>query len=254
MELKALIKRDIEITKYESVTSTNAVAKQAAPLLQKDMLIISAHQSEGRGRLGRSFFSPFCGGIYMSLCLHTDLCAKDLSLITTAAAVAVAQTLEDETGKSFGIKWVNDIYFEEKKVCGILTEGVFEPVTNSPYCAVLGIGVNLVSPVGGYPEDIKNIAGAVFNDECSDEVKNRIIARIINRFYAFYDAITDKPFLNEYRKRSILDGKIVSYVKDEKIYQGKVLGIDDDLSLLVCDDSGIKKALSTGEVTLHKDN
>ena len=254
MELKALIKRDIEITKYESVTSTNAVAKQAAPLLQKDMLIISAHQSEGRGRLGRSFFSPFCSGIYMSLCLHTDLCAKDLSLITTAAAVAVAQTLEEETGKTFGIKWVNDIYLDDKKVCGILTEGVLDPVTNSPYCAVLGIGINLVAPVGGYPEDIKNIAGAVFETDCSDEVKDKIIAGIINRFYNFYDNITEKPFLKEYRNRSILDGKTVFYVKDEKTYQGKVLGIDDDLSLLVKQDDGTIKALSTGEVTLHRDN
>lgn len=252
MQLKAMINRKIEITEYESVTSTNTVAKQAAPLLQDDMLIISAHQSEGRGRLGRSFYSPFCGGIYMSLCAHTSLSAEKLPLITTAAAVAVAQTLEEETGKEFGIKWVNDIFLDGKKVCGILTEGVFDPVSGQPYCAVLGIGINLYAPVGGYPEDIKSIAGAVFDSEREETARNRIIARVINRFYAFFENITEKAFLEDYRKRSILDRKNISYLENGIKREGVVIGIDDEFRLLVKDSSGLTRALSTGEVTINE--
>ncbi len=250
MQLKALINRNIEITSYESVTSTNTVAKQAAPLLQDDMLIISAHQSEGRGRLGRSFYSPYCGGIYMSLCLHTDLEAQLLPLMTTAAAVAVAQTLEETTGKNFGIKWVNDIYLENKKVCGILTEGVFDPVSGKPYCAVVGIGINLTAPVGGYPEELKNIAGSVFENEITQDARNEIIAGVINRFYSVYDNISNKPFLEEYRRRSILDGKDITFLKEGATCHGRVMGIDDELRLLVKDDTGNLHHLSSGEVTI----
>ena len=250
MQLKALINKKIEITEYESVTSTNIIAKQAAPLLQEDMLVICAHQSEGRGRLGRSFFSPFCGGIYMSLCLHTSLSAKKLPLITTAAAVAVAQTLEEAADKQFGIKWVNDIYLDNKKVCGILTEGVFDPVSGKPYCAVLGIGINLTAPVGGYPEKLKGIAGAVFEEECPKDKKNEIIAGIINRFYAFYDDIQSKSFLDDYRKRSTLDGKHIYYLKNGVKCEGEVVGIDDDFHLLVKDKNNNVHSLDSGEVTV----
>lgn len=104
------------------VTSTNtllkAQAEQGAP---EGTVLIAESQTAGKGRLGRHFTSPPGTGIYFSLLLRPHCTAEKSLFITTTAAVAVCEAIEQVTGLNPQIKWVNDVYLNEKKVCGILT-------------------------------------------------------------------------------------------------------------------------------------
>ena len=114
---------DWNIQTMESTTSTNDLAKiYANHNSTTPAIFISEEQTAGRGRLGRTFVSPSKTGLYISLCLFPTIALEDLSLITCATAVACIETLEQLTGKSLNIKWVNDLFYQDKKVGGILTE------------------------------------------------------------------------------------------------------------------------------------
>lgn len=117
-------------------------------------VVIAKHQTAGKGRRGRSFYSPEDTGLYMSILFKPEVKMEQMVRITTMAAAAVSCAIEKVSGKKTEIKWVNDIYADGKKVVGILTEA-------GPDYAILGIGVNLWEPKGGFPEEIRNIAGAL---------------------------------------------------------------------------------------------
>ena len=109
----------------KSVDSTNNEAKRmTANGFRENALIVANEQTKGRGRLGREFYSPKNTGIYMSFLLSTDVKISDAVQITTATAVAVVRAIESLTDLRPMIKWVNDVYLGNKKVCGILTEAV----------------------------------------------------------------------------------------------------------------------------------
>ena len=113
---------DWVIQTMESTTSTNDLAKiYANQNSTTHAIFISEEQTAGRGRLGRKFVSPSKSGLYISLCLFPTVALEDLSLITCATAVACVETIEQLTGKSLNIKWVNDLFYQNKKVGGILT-------------------------------------------------------------------------------------------------------------------------------------
>ena len=143
------------------VTSTNtllkAQAEQGAP---EGTVLIAESQTAGKGRLGRHFTSPPGTGIYFSLLLRPHCTAEKSLFITTTAAVAVCEAIEQVTGLNPQIKWVNDIYLNEKKVCGILTEASVDFENGGLNWAVLGIGINIAVPKEGFPEEIRSIAGA----------------------------------------------------------------------------------------------
>ena len=128
----------------ETVDSTNDEAKKIAARQKAEGCVILAEcQTRGKGRQGRSFYSPRGTGIYMSLILDPSREQSRPALITTAAAVAVSEAIEEVTGKRTGIKWVNDVFADGKKVCGILTEGAFDGQSERLKYAVLGIGINV---------------------------------------------------------------------------------------------------------------
>jgi BirA family biotin operon repressor/biotin-[acetyl-CoA-carboxylase] ligase len=135
-------------------------------------------QSAGRGRLGRSFYSPGDTGLYMSILLRPALQPENAVLITCAAAVAVSNAIREVCGEEVQIKWVNDLFLHQKKVCGILTEASFSAQTNGLDYAVCGIGVNVYPPENGFPEELASIAGAV----CSapeEGLRDRLAAAIL---------------------------------------------------------------------------
>ena len=152
---------NLTVEVYKEVTSTNTLLKQRSQSGAPHGLVIAAEsQTSGRGRMGREFFSPDQTGVYFSILLRPTLSPSDALLITTCAAVACARALEKISGKTAQIKWVNDIYIDERKVCGILTEASF--VQGKIDFAVLGIGINLYTPDNGFPADIKDKAGSLF--------------------------------------------------------------------------------------------
>ena len=161
-------------TYLSEIDSTNRYLKElAATGAPEGTVVIANKQSAGRGRLGRSFFSPEEKGIYMSILLRPEIELERAVLITSMAAVAVARAVERVSTIPAQIKWVNDIFINRKKVCGILTEAGINTEKGSLDYAVLGIGVNVGSME--FPAELKEIATSVSN-ECGKEVsKNDLI-------------------------------------------------------------------------------
>lgn len=237
----------------DSVSSTNTVLKELAEQGKPEgTVLIARQQSAGKGRMGRSFFSPKGTGLYMSILLRPKFSAEESLFITTAAAVAVAGAVEEATGRTAKIKWVNDVYLDGYKVCGILTEASVDFETRGLNYAVLGIGVNLQEPEGGFSEEIREVAGALF-EKAPPGAQVTLAAGILNRFFNFYSSLTALSFLPEYRERSLLTGAQIHFLYGNESYTGKVIGIDETVRLLVELEDGTRKAFSAGEVAIEKD-
>lgn len=230
--------------------STNEDVKALAEAGEKEFtLCISCRQTGGKGRLGRVFYSPD-GGLYFSLLLRPRLSAQTSLKITTAAAVSMAKAIESVTKQKAKIKWVNDIFIKGKKVCGILTEGVFDVESGGLKYAVLGVGVNVATPKDGFPAEIENTAGALFETSTPPSLLYfAIVNEFLKEFRAYYENIDLMPHISEYRGRSLLDGKCVTYQKDGKTHKATVCGIGDEAELIV-EENGKRIPLSSGEVRI----
>ena len=242
---------ELQTLVFGKVDSTNKICRELAARGEtKDFLVLAKSQTAGRGRLGRSFFSPD-GGIYMSFLLHPGLTAPDAQLITTTAAVAVCKAVEKlDSSLKPSIKWVNDIYLNGKKICGILTEGQFDFETGSLAFAVLGIGVNIWKPKGGWSPEIADRAGALFDDDRpKTELRPKLAALIASEFYRIYPKLDVSAIIDDYRSRMFLTGMGVTVIPTGgEPYDAVVVGVDDELRLIV--DCGEIRKLSTGEVSL----
>ena len=236
-ELLGPLSNALYINVERTVTSTNILLKEKAAL-----------GASGRGRFARKFYSPENSGIYMSILLRPRMPAENAVLITTAAAAAVAVAAENLSGKKTEIKWVNDVLINGKKICGILTEAALDVESGSLDYAVLGIGINAYTPSGGFPEEIKNIAGAVFEQKAAD-LRSRLAAEVLKSFYGFYSTLEGRGFLEEYRRRSAVIGKRISVISRDGAVFATALGIDDNCRLQVKYDDGRTAALSSGEIS-----
>ena len=227
----------------EQTDSTNTALKamglSGAP---EGTVLQAARQTGGKGRMGRSFFSP-PGGVYVSVLLRT---VSYSPLLTVAAAVAAAEGAEKLTGRPVGIKWVNDLMLGDKKVCGILAERVIAPEGDF---TVVGFGVNLTPPAGGFPLEIADIAGALL-PAAPAGTGEKLARDIMERFVAYAADLPGRRFLPGYRARSVLADRTVSYIKNGEAFSGRVRGVDEEGRLLV-DRDGDEEALHSGEVTLH---
>ena len=240
------------ISTFKTVTSTNTLLKEmAAEGAAEGTVVIAAEQTAGKGRMSRRFVSPAGTGLYISLLLRPALNARESLFITTAAAVAVARTVEEVSGRRAGIKWVNDVYMDGKKICGILTEASFDMESGGLEYAVCGIGVNIFPPQGGFPEEIRHIAGAIFTEPSQGDVKNRIAAGILRKFMAYYDAFPAHAFFEEYVERSIVTGQRITVLGRGEPREALALAIDGNCNLLVRYDDGREEALHSGEVSIR---
>lgn len=248
-DIKKYLNRDIDIKLFDELESTNNTLKTLAVEGADDYTtVIAKKQTGGKGRLGRSFFSPE-GGLYLSLLLKPDNTPEAALQITVCAASAVAVAIEKTTGIYCGIKWVNDIYLKDKKVCGILTEGAINPTNRQLDYAVLGIGLNICTPKTGFPNELSSIAGALYEKDVPENIPTRITAEIINTFLEYYENLSNKSYLNEYRRRSILINKEITYLSEGAVHNGKVLEIDSNAALIV-EENKKKIKLSAGEVSV----
>lgn len=240
---------DIDLILFEEVESTNTTLREFAEGGTKEKtVVVSNSQSGGKGRMGRSFYSPVDSGIYMSVCLRPDIDIADSVFVTTAAAVAVSRAIDKLYGLNSKIKWVNDIYIDDKKVCGILTECVTNLETSKPKYIILGIGINLFVSEEGFPNDISSIAGAIL-DKRKDVLseKARLIANVLNEFFSIYPSLQNDDVYDEYCNKMFLTDKTV-YVSGRQNCEARVLGVNRDYSLQV-EINGEKVALNSGEVS-----
>lgn len=251
-KIKALLSDELKGAKIEIVdetTSTNSVVKEKGQKEHEWYTLIARKQSAGKGRLGRSFFSPCGTGVYFSILLKPKLKAEQSVMITAAAAVAATRALEKIGASAPVIKWVNDIYVDNKKTCGILTEGVINTETKCLEFAVLGVGVNLTEPEGGFPEDIKSIAGAAIKNTFSD-VKSVFVAEFLNEFFSIYKNMESISFMDEYRERCFVLGEEIDVITATNQRRGKAISIDDSARLEVVFEDGSKEFISSGEISI----
>lgn len=231
-----------KIIKKQEVTSTNTVLKEMAKNgAVHGTVLIADSQSGGRGRMGRSFYSPENTGIYMSVLLRKDF-GDNPTLITTLAAVAVMKAIEKVTSEKPRVKWVNDVLLNGKKVCGILSEGSFSG-KNIEYM-IVGIGVNVDTAV--FPEEIRDIAGSV---NCE---KQMLIDEILTCFSKEFECFENRKYLDFYRERCISVGKnikIISHGKEPVAAFSQ--GIDDNAGLIVKYPDGSTGVISSGEVSVR---
>ncbi len=241
---------DYRIYQYDTLPSTNQTAiEMAAEGAPEWTVVVARHQSAGRGRLDRKFYSPEGTGLYMSIILRPRIPPSQALKITVAAAVGVAETLESTFGVRPQIKWVNDILVEGKKVCGILTESRLSG-TDLAF-AVLGIGINLAPPSGGFPEEIKDIAGAVTNQVSDPQA---VIRKFLEVFYPHYQNLTAEPcpFLPAYKARLCCLHRPVHIIGAEGTWMpGIPVDLEPDFSLKVALEDGSVKSLRAGEISLR---
>lgn len=241
-------KLDIEVK--ETVTSTNALLKEKAALgAPEGTVLIALSQTAGRGRFTRKFFSPADSGIYMSILLRPRIPAESATLITTAAAVAVAEAAEKISGRKTGIKWVNDVLIDGKKICGILTEASLNIESGELDYAIPGIGLNIYEPENGFPDEIKNIAGAILEERGSGN-KSRLAAAVLESFFKYYKDISERTYLNSYRERCIVLGKQINVLSADGTRPATALDIDENCRLRVKYSDGKEEILSSGEVSI----
>ncbi|MBR2474597.1 MAG: biotin--[Clostridia bacterium] len=238
---------------FDTIPSTNTYVKDLADKGESEGLVALADtQTGGRGRMGRSFASPNGSGIYMSLLLRPSEPACTGVLITACAAVAVSEAIENITGIKVGIKWVNDLYYGGKKVCGILAEGAISKTGRDFEYAVLGIGLNLTDCFTG--TELEHIAGGLYTSLPKSELnalRHRLIAAIIDRFYDYYRSGMPKAtLLEKYRMRLFIIGKKVDVISYSGEKEATVIGLNGDFTLLVRYADGSEQALNSGEVRL----
>ena len=244
--------KDIDIIVYDEIDSTNTEAKRRLYSSEvKDFtVIVSDMQKGGRGRTGKSFTSPKGSGVYFSIILHPkdsyDFSYFDLT--TVKAAVAVAEGIKEATAKQAEIKWVNDLFLNGKKICGILSELDADFESRSVKSVIVGIGINVNEPRDDSFKDLKNIAGYIG----TDVIRNEILSSVLNAFYENNFVKSDKEIIDYYKKHSLVIGRDLSFELNGKKYSAKGVDINDKGNLIV--DTGSERlTLSSGEVSIKGD-
>ena len=254
---------NLEIIYHESLDSTNDEARRLAEGYDTDILVIADEQLKGRGRRGREFFSPKDSGLYMSLLTHRSTGISKLAPVTGIAAVAVAKAIDEvcyANRDTTLIKWVNDVFVGDRKVCGILTEAFTLMEDEALNYIIIGIGVNVFEPGEGFPKELRNTAGYVLDNKGNDSdgqldtdgLKTRLAAAIV-RNIKYYENNQDES-IAIYRDKSCLIGNYVKInnfgAKSCRNNYAKVISIDDKYHLNIEYDDGSRDSLSSGEVSV----
>ena len=232
---------------YDTLESSNRTAK----LLALDgaphgTLVLTAHQSAGRGRLGRKFESPAGKGVYCSILLRPELPAASAQTATIRAAVAVCRAVQSLCGLELAIKWVNDLYYQGKKVCGILTEAGTDLESGRLEWLVVGIGLNLTSTAADWPPELADKAGSLYPGGPAPVPRAALAGAIARELRALGPG---EDCLDEYRARCFVPGHWVTVCTGSETYAARALAIDDAGRLVVRRENGREEALRCGEVT-----
>lgn len=243
-----------ELVVLPSVASTNTLIKQEYYDKPHGFTLVAREQTAGRGRLGRTFCSPD-GGLYFSVLLRLPFSLAHINRITLAASVAVCQAIENLCGIQPGIKWVNDIFMNGKKLCGILTEASVEGESGAVDFVVLGIGLN-VRLMNDLPPEIQDIAGALAQ-YCTPPLRAVLVAEILKQLEKTILLLEDDHFLEllqAYRQRLCMLGQTVQVIGDGQPYFAQAEDIDANGYLIIRREDGTKKALYSGEISIRPQN
>ncbi|MCR5686391.1 MAG: biotin--[acetyl-CoA-carboxylase] ligase [Lachnospiraceae bacterium] len=242
---------DLEIV--DEIDSTNNEAKRRLEACEYNRpFVIAAHkQTAGRGRQGRNFYSPKDTGIYLTLVRPFDCPVSGQVSITTRTAVAVAQAVTEQFGVTPGIKWVNDLYIDGRKICGILCEAVNDYEADRLKYAVIGVGVNVNTAV--FPADIADTAGCIRAARMTDDEFEHFARIIAERILEVTDDLSDPAYLDYYREHSCVLGHDIIFTEDGSEFKAHAIDIDENGALVVevLSDAHCIRKLDSGEISVR---
>ncbi len=246
--IRAALPSLTDVRVFAEIDSTNTEARRVCrdETVRSPVLLIADSQTSGRGRQGKSFYSPAGTGLYMTLLLPARDAPADTVPVTTMTGTAVAEALEAVSKRQFGIKWVNDIFAGGKKLAGILCEQTADPHTPGQTDLIIGIGINLTTEV--FPAELRGIAASA-GDPGID--RSLLAADIASRILALASDLHDRSYMESYRRHSIVLGKTVTYRSGGEIRTAEAVSIDDDAALHVRRPDGIEEVLNSGEISIR---
>ncbi|MCR4649688.1 MAG: biotin--[acetyl-CoA-carboxylase] ligase [Lachnospiraceae bacterium] len=259
-------KVNIPLSILDEIDSSNEEAKRRIKSGEKDdFVIVARKQTAGKGRKGRSFYSPKDTGIYLTFTHFTSSSVEESLSVTIASSVIVYRVLKEVLGTDCKIKWVNDLYFCERKVCGILCEWAMgnesEGICNA---VVTGIGINISTE--DFPDEIRQKAGCLINEKTVFENESRdnkdyperkgsyadeIVSGIINGLKNFFNENNLSLYMDDYRKNSMVLGRKVELSGAEGVFaKGLASAFTDKGELVITMDDGTKRNVDSGEISL----
>jgi BirA family biotin operon repressor/biotin-[acetyl-CoA-carboxylase] ligase len=241
--------KNVDIIYYETINSTNKDAKIRAINGAKDKTIIIANnQTGGYGRFERKFYSIDKGGIYISIILKSGQSDKNTELITIKNAIALKRAIDKVANVDTKIKWVNDIYLNDKKIVGILTEGVLDYESGNISAIIVGTGINF--SITQFPDELSNIAGSIFNVEKPQSIRNELIGEYLKEFFEIYNSKNTEDLIEEYKNASFVLGKNITFVKNNETIEAKAININNKGELVVELKSKEIISLFSGEISI----
>lgn len=243
--LESDLRKNASIFVHDTLDSTSSEARRLVENGFSGVAVVLAEQQTGgRGRRGKSFYSPRGTGLYMTLVIPGSSSFFCFTRVTTTAAVAAARAIEKVTGAKTAIKWVNDIYTYGKKVCGILAEAVNDIRTGAVKGVLIGVGVNISTK--DFPKEIADVAGSL---SAAETDRCRLAAEFVNEYVRC--AGEGAECMAEYRRRSMVIGKRINCFVNNECYEATASDIDDDGALIILTDSGERRVLNSGEITVR---
>lgn len=238
---------DVKVIGFESIDSTSSYLRRLLDSGEKGtVLAVADEQTAGRGRSGKSFYSPLSGGLYMSLLIHPEVGFDAVSSVTPKVCVAVSRAIEKVTGVSTQIKWVNDLYLSGKKVCGILCEAVNDYKNAVTKSIIIGVGIN-ISTVD-FPAQLQQIAGSL---GVADDCREKLVSEITNSLLSLSFGELSADELSFYRERSCVIGNKINYFINGQKNTAEAVGIDSSGGLIVENIHGERLTLNSGEISVR---
>lgn len=241
-----------DILCFDSIDSTNTYVKNNYEKLNDGTVVIAEKQTDGRGRLGRSFVSLPGVGIYMSVLLKPEKLDK-VSFLTAITGVCVCNAIEKVTAARPKIKWTNDIIMQNKKVCGILTEMGVEGETGKIQYVVIGMGINVNQTEEDFPKELRNIAGSI-REACGKKIGRVELCRSVIEEMDVVLSDIDGHYskcLDLYRKDCMNIGRRILVMKTQEGTEAEAVAVEEDFSLRVRYPDGKEESIKSGEVSIR---
>ncbi|MCR2032801.1 biotin--[acetyl-CoA-carboxylase] ligase [Anaerofustis stercorihominis] len=215
-------------------------------------VIIANSQTSGKGRRGRPFFSPKDSSMYLSLLLKPKLPIEEVNIITIICGLSVVEALKNAAGIDCDIKWVNDIYKDGLKLCGILTEGIISFESGSMENVVLGVGININRPENEeVPEEFKDIIGFVQDFTGKALNRNKIISEFLNVFESKYLNFDKNSLYKEYKEKMLYINEDITYIQGNEKIKATLLDLNKDFSIKIKTSDGEIKNFNSGEISIR---
>lgn len=244
------------IIRLKSVDSTNTYLKELAKKGEANFgdCVTADTQTGGRGRLGRSFSSAKGKGIYLSYLIDPkDASPEQISEITAWGAVAVRDAIYEVCGISAGIKWVNDLVYNHRKLCGILSEMSFGTQIGKIQSIVMGIGINVNHDISDFPDEIKETATSIKLITGKETDIDKLLLTLVEKLDKLNDDFLSEKeyYLEEYRKSCVVTGKRIRIIKGNTERTGMAISIDRNFGLEVQFDDGQTDIITEGDVSVR---